>query len=286
MDNRILLRGRTIKLNAVQNVAAARTASMRERKGFLYKHLFIAFAGVTVAQMTEIRVLANDKVIMRGDGDYFASIAFYENFDDADTTGILPVSFVRPDMKTPDGEALTGINVGSVDGNGFAVAELSVEIDIAAGAAAPKLDIFADISDPLPGGPGLIRRVSKFSRAAPVVGQNDISDLALLGQKVTTRLFLNRLTLRLDPALIKEFRLMNNGREELRSTPAINEVTQRRDRRVPVAGYTIIDPSQAGLSGNFFNLATPLEEFRLELTLQGALPAAFDYFAEFIGALE
>jgi hypothetical protein len=131
---------------SADGVAAGQTASFRLPIGRTYHTLLLTYAGVTLAQMNELRVVANGKVIQRVTGGAFADSRnlFIKR---AAANGVLAIDFDRPGMRLKDGEEYTALGTGVAD-DPQAVTTLTLEIDIDAAAAAPVLSLKAVQSEP------------------------------------------------------------------------------------------------------------------------------------------
>ncbi|MEL6362542.1 MAG: major capsid protein P2 [Pseudomonadota bacterium] len=292
--NPIMYRGDD--LNDFQNVVAGGTARLEVRNGFMYHEIQVEYAGVTVAQMTEVRVKLNNQVYYRLRGSDLDVIEFYDGGLDSDSVGILVIPFSRKGLKVPGQEVLTALNMQVPDGSGNLFTNLTVEIDIAGDAAAPVLTPIAlkqpaDLSlgaSGAPVGPGYVRRLIDFTQGSVHQGVNRLRDLVIPGQVVASRLLLNRLFLNIDPAHVRNIQVRRDNVEEEYIRPRVNERNQRANGKQPVAGWTIIDPTAQGIGLNGFDFSTRIDELEFNLDLQpipngAALPASFRFIADFIG---
>src|SRR5690606_22485953 len=146
-----------------EGVAAGNTALIKLPIGRRFHALFLTYAGVTLAQMTEIRVMANGKVFQRFSATERDKMNQFIGLDAA--AGILRIPFDRHKLKNREQEELTAINTGVPDAQGNSINSLTVEIDIAASATAPVLSMNATQSEPVAGGPGVMLNIRKDSRS-------------------------------------------------------------------------------------------------------------------------
>ncbi|MCS6238012.1 hypothetical protein G3495_23445, partial [Shewanella baltica] len=89
----------TVKLPSFSNVAAGNTATLELPIGRTYDKIHIAYTGVTLAQMKNIRLEVNGKAILEfKDGQ---ALADYNKFYKRNTAnGILDLHFKRDELKT------------------------------------------------------------------------------------------------------------------------------------------------------------------------------------------
>lgn len=163
----------TRQMPSFEGVAAGQTATLRLPIGFSYNQLLVTYTGVTLAQMTQLRVVANGQVIHRyQSGTVLDSMNQYESRTAAG--GLLIIDFERFNMRTRAGEEFTVLGTGMAK-DPTPVTTLSLEIDIDAGAAAPALSARAVQS--VPRALGLIKKIRTFSYSPTGAGDYDISDL-------------------------------------------------------------------------------------------------------------
>ncbi len=156
---------------APNGVAASSTSTFKLPIGRRFHGLQLlgsSTGAFVVADLAEIRVLVNEKVIQRFSGDDRDAM---NQFDGRDAAAIdansfmLVLPFDRFGMLTKDAEEATALNTGSVDPtNGKSITALSVEIDIGAGAAGTlALTMYATQSERVDGGAGLVPYIHKVS---------------------------------------------------------------------------------------------------------------------------
>lgn len=134
----------TNKLPSFSNVAAGNTATLEIPIGRTYDKLHIAYTGVTLPQMKNIRLEVNGKAILEfKDGQ---ALADYNKFYKRNTAnGILDLHFKRDEMKTLIEARMFGL--GTKSGQSGVISNVTLRIEIDAAAAAPTLEGYAIQSD-------------------------------------------------------------------------------------------------------------------------------------------
>jgi hypothetical protein len=280
----------------IRNIAYNSVISIETRHGFLYHGLYLRFSNLTIAQIEEITVLANSRVISRASGTFFDVLAFYENGPDATTSGVLWIPFSRVDLASVDSEVLTGINLKD-ERNGQILDVLEVQLKIGArtagqataNVAAPTLTAYFDVSPTMQNvGPGAVRRFVTRRETGLVTGQVfRMQNFATAGQASIETGIVSRIFLNIDPSAVAPWSVYMNRDREDEMDPAVNEYIQLRNRRNPVDGWVIIDTSKTGLGGNGYNLTfQQLSEFALELPIVtapagGVLNSVIEYIGPF-----
>ena len=248
-----------------EGVGAGQTATFKCQIGRQYLELQLNYTGVTLAQITEIRVMANGKAIHTYSGVERDAMNQYMGM--AAANGILRIPFNRSRLKTMAAEVETGITTGVAGPDGRIITAFNVEVDIDGAASAPALRMNATQANPSAGGPGTIMHVKRFRRNLSGAGEFEISDIPFGGP---TTIALNR-------AFIFE----GSGQEitkvkierELRSIwerdKALNERLQSDNKLVPQSGLVVIDKTERGYGGDPIDLAG-YNDFRYLLTSDGS----------------
>ena len=259
-----------LKLPSLNGVAAGQTATLKLPMGFRYHLLNITYSGVTVAQMNEIRVLANGKVIQRFSGTERDVLNQFDGRPAA--AGILVLPFDRYGMKNRDAEEETALNTGVADARGIAINSLHIEIDIDAAAAAPVIKVKAEQSAAVAGGPGLIPFIYKMNRSVDV-GEFSISDIPY-GRLETQAMEKMMLT----TTDITSIRLERDTYPVIERTIAENDLIHTEGVRVPQAGYEFVDFTERGYGVNLLGLVG-LNDFalRMDVTAAGNIPMLVQY---------
>lgn len=270
----------SVRMPSPEGVAAGGQALLKCPIGRAYHGLLLEYSGVTLAQMTEIRIKANGKVIHRYSAQVRDDMNKFNGLAAAD--GILYIPFDRIGLKTRQGEEEMLINTGSRGENGQAITSLHVEIDIASAASAPVLNFYAIQSEARPGGPGTVLHLVPYTRSAAGAGELQVSDLPFNQQ---TAILLNRTFIK--SANLTRLRLERNTYTIFERKKALNELVQANGARVPQSGYFVYDTTEQGYGGAMTNIAQaaggPVNDFRYILEMSGAEQITF--WPEYVGNL-
>jgi hypothetical protein len=146
------------KLPSFSNVAAGNTATLELPLGLTYDKLHILYAGVTLAQLKNIRVEVNGKPIVEyKDGTELMNENAY--FSRPVVAGKLDIYFKKDEMKTLAEARAFSLGTSSAQYTDPttgqmvtppAIANVTVRMDIDAAAAAPTLEGYAIQSPPAP----------------------------------------------------------------------------------------------------------------------------------------
>lgn len=247
-----------------EGVSAGNTATFKCQIGRQYLELQLEYSGVTLAQMTEIRVMANGKAIHTYSAEERDKMNQYMGM--AAANGILRIPFTRSLLKTMAGELETGITTGVPDKNGRIVTAFNVEVDIDGAASAPALKMQATQANPSAGGPGTIMHIKRFRRNLSGAGEFEISDIPFGGP---TTLALNRAFFFEGAGeTIDKIKIERNTRSIWERSKALNERLQSDNKRVPQSGLVVVDKTERGYGGDLIDLAG-YNDFRYLLTSSG-----------------
>lgn len=249
-----------------EGVSAGNTATFKCQIGRQYLELQLEYTGVTLAQIKEIRVMANGKAIHTYSGVERDEMNQYMGMASAADDGFLRIPFARSLLKTMAGELETGITTGVADKNGRIITAFNVEIDIDAAAAAPSLKMNATQANPSAGGPGTIMHIKRFRRNLSGAGEFEISDIPFGGP---TTLALNRAFFFEGAGqTIDKVKIERNTRSIWERSKALNERLQKDNKKVPRAGLVVVDKTERGYGGDLIDLAG-YNDFRYLLTSSG-----------------
>lgn len=266
------------KMPSMNGVKAGQTANLSFPIGSKYHALWLTYSGVTLAQMTEIRILAGTKVIHRYSATERDTMNQFRGLQAAN--GILYIPFDRPGLLTRHGIEETAVNTGSQDPQtGQAILNFSIEIDIAAAATGPALSIEADISDSSPGGPGTVLHVMKTTRSATGSGDFEIGDLPF---NQPTAMALNASFFWPSANDISNVLIERGLYKVFERSKTLNEFVQKNGERTPQAGLIAVDWTEQGFGGNLLDLMG-YSDFRYRLTMTGA--ADLTIIQEYMGVL-
>lgn len=258
-----------------EGVGAGQTATARIQCGLRIHRLMIPYSGVTLAQMTEIRIIANGQTIQRLIGaDVVDSVNKFDGRNDS--AGVLTIDFERFDLVTRPGRELTVIDTTNNPQIKTPITNLTVEIDIASGASNPVLGApNAKESGAVNNPSELLKLVRTFSYDPQGAGEFHIADLPKMGA-------INRIIMK-SSAVINNIKLERNNYTVLDRTKTINERIQSDGIRVPQAGYYIIDFTEEGYGQDWLEVAG-VSDFRLKLEMAGA--GHIDVMVEYLNPLD
>lgn len=259
----------TRQLKSFSGVAGGQTATLDCQIGPSYHQILVNYAGVTLAQMTGIRVIANGVTIHRYlSGEQLD--AHNQHQGRAAANGILVVDFERYGLKTRGATDVTKLGTGApydAKNNPTPITTLSVEIDIAAAATAPVLSAKAVQSGSAP--TGLIKKIKQFTPQAGAIGEMQIADLPrgdLINQ------------IRFESSNVNSCKILTNNVEVFTRTKAENDLMQSDGVRAPVADSFVFDLTEAGYGGEGL-VTRGLNDLRINLDMAAAgnVPTMVEY---------
>lgn len=270
----------SVRMPSPEGVTAGGQALLKCPIGRAYHSLIMEYSGVTLAQLTEIRIKANGKVIHRYGAEVRDAMNKFNGL--AAASGFLVIPFDRIGLKTRQGEEEMLVNTGSRAENGQAITSFHVEVDIAAAATAPVLNFFAIQSDARPGGPGSMLHVVPYTRSAAGAGELQVSDLPFNQQ---TAIWLNRTFIK--SANLTKLRLERNTYTIFERKKALNELVQSNGARTPQTGYFVYDTTEQGYGGAMTSVAVagnrPVNDFRYIMEMSAA--EQITLWPEYVGRL-
>ena len=276
----------SVKVPNSNGVTPGQTAVWDLPIGRRYHSLQLEYSGVTLAQMSEIRIVANGEVIQRYSAAERDSINQYDGR--AAAAGILVLPFDRFALYQQKGEEATAIQTGSADPkSGVAITNFKLEIDLVSAVYTPSIKITAEQSDndPKNPGPGLILRVMKYAYAFGAAGENEISDLPK-GTEGPKFLMVNRAIFK--AANITNLKLERSNFVIFDRSKALNERRQVDGVRAPQAGYVVFDPTEEGYDFEPVALVAPngqpYQDFRYKLQMSGG--ETVTALIEYLGTLQ
>ncbi len=257
----------TRKMPSFEGVAAGQTATLRLPIGRTYEQLLITYAGATLAQLNEMRIIANGEVIHRiTELDKLDSMNQFEGR--AAAAGVIVFDFNRFNMRTRAGEEFTGLGTGVLE-DANKITTLSLEIDIDAAAVGSALSCKAIQSAPRP--VGQILKTRQFIYTAGASGEFEISDLPK-GDTINKVFFGNHVANVYTKVVIERDNYI-----EFERSVAENEVIQTDGVRTPQAGYVVYDPTENGNGSENLGTAGVQDlRFRLTLTNAGQVPVTVE----------
>lgn len=155
-------------------ISAGSDCTLNMPVGLTYEAVLLAYSGITLAQMKNIEVLINGKVIQKfATGTILDQInQFYKR---GTAAGVLVLWFSRPELNLVAEQRLTAIGTADVQ-------TFSLRMDIDAGAAAPAITAYAikSAQQPL----GMITKIKNFPVTFATAGQQDIDNIPRSGARI------------------------------------------------------------------------------------------------------
>ncbi len=266
-----------VRLPYPEGVSAGGTAVFKLPVGRRIHNLMLAYAGVTLAQLTEIRVIANGKTIHRYSATVRDSLNQFDGMEAAG--GLLVIPFDRFNLKNRGGEEETALNTDSYDQSGRGIGSVTIEVDIAAAAAAPVLSMTSTQSEKIVGGSGTVLHINKYPRSAAGAGEVQVSDIPHGG--ITTQA-LNRAVFVPSAGDITDVKIERDTYILWERSKALNERHQTNGVRVPQSGLIVVDKTEQGYAGDPIAMAG-FSDFRFRLEASAA--AQIDCYMETLGSL-
>lgn len=252
---------------------SAGKATLRLPIGLTYHQLEVDYSGVTLAQMTGIRLYANAELIH--DYDTGTRLDLQNQFDGrAAAAGLLILDFDRFNLRTRDGEELTSIGTGVKD-DPTPITTLTLEIDISAAAAGAVLSALAIQSTPRAA--GVIKKVRRFTFVAAGAGDLEISTQLPKGDLIN-RVFFHESANDIDRLqVIKDlFTVFDRTKER-------NARFQEDGVRTPQTNLYAYDPTESG-NGAEGLVTADTQDLRFILTVDGAMTVTT--LVEYIGGIK
>lgn len=275
---------RYINTPSWEGVAAGQTARLRIPTVGNIHGVNITYANVTLAQMTQIRVKLNNKIIFSGTGTQLD--ALNQNRGLTAAGGILAFYFDRYNLMQRDMEVLTAIRAGRPDPvTGYAITEILIEMDIDAAASGVTLSSqyqftnfqFIPTSDNAALGIGFYKHTHPFTNAPSGASTVTINDLPKIGAPYQ---LMNCISL--FSSAITALRLIINNETIFEGTLAQLQRLNIDGVRTTVANWVHIDFTGWGYGADLlglFDMNVP--DLRLEVTVSGA--TTIYGFVEYIG---
>ncbi len=266
-----------VRIQSPEGVAAGSTASFKLPIGRAYKDVDIEYSGVTVAQLNEIRVYANNRQIHVYSGTDRDAMNQFDGM--AAAAGILHIPFCRRGLKERDAEEETAIHTGVRLSDGTVINSMRIEVDIDAAATAPVMEMHAHQIAAVPGYPNAVLHVDRQTRDNAGAGEKEIFDL---GYGLPTRQMLNRVFFKPSAGDISRIEMERDNFSIFDRSKARNERAQADGERVPQSGYHVVDSTEKGYGGAPWILSGA-QDFRHTLTMTAA--AVVTVYSETIGVI-
>lgn len=265
----------SIDAPSFEGVAAGQTARSKLPIGWTYHDIYLAYSGVTLAQIDEVRVLANSEVIFRAVGADLDSIGQHDGR--AAAGGILTIPFDRFGLLNRTAEEETSLPTGVADRDGRIIRTLDLEVDIDAAAVGTALSATLEVSRPAPGkGPGTVLRLEKFVRSIAGAGTLQIHDLPKGDER---HLAINRIFF--FSAQCSAVEVKRDGTIVFDRTATLNARLLNDGVRASQANVFALDTTEKGYGGDVIDLLG-VNSLEFNLTMDGA-DAAVEVYVEYLG---
>lgn len=261
------------KLPSFTGVAANQTATLRIPIGWTYEQLWLQYSGVTLAQMTGIRLVANGITVL----DYRGATVLdtiNQFHGRAAANGFLAIDLNRFGLRTRQAEELTGIGTGLPPRNpgDTVIQTLALEVDIASAASNPALNCWAKREGP--SHLDVIKHVRPFTYSPAGVGEYEVSDLP------KGHLFN---TVHLMSGDVNALKIESDNRIVFERPDGLNRVIQADGVRVPQSNVFTFDPTEEGNGGEMLRTAGVQDlRFRLEMGAAATVPIYVESIAPLV----
>lgn len=266
----------TLRMPSPEGVGAGQQALVKMPIGNYFHAVYLVYSSLTLAQMTEIRILLNGKIVHRYSAVDRDKMNQFIGLAAANGTLVIP--FDRKELKNRVAEEDTGINTGSRGENGKLISSFEIQIDIAGTASGtPRIDVFAEVSTQRAGGIGTILHCVPYTRSAAGAGELQVSDIPY-GD--ATRQLLNRVWIKTEH--LTRLKLERDTYTTFERSKALNELIQSNGVRKPQTGFFVYDTTELGYGGASLIVAGA-QDFRLIMEMAQA--EQITIWPEYLGVL-
>lgn len=275
----------TRPMPSFNGVGPSQTATLNMPIGLTYHSLLLSYSGITLAQMTEIRLKGNGRVLFTQSATDLDISNRYLGMQ-ASAGGLLSIPFDREGLITRAGQELTAIGTGApldpnqtINGqinpmfNPTPLTTLQLEIDCAAGST-PVLSAKAIQSEPRPLGVMVKRR--KFSYTVAGAGDYEVSDLPR-GDLI------DKILVKQSAANVTRVVVERDNFVIFDRTAAENTFAQNDGIRKPQASWFVIDPTENGY-GSEAIVTENVQDLRLRFTCSAAVTLTL--YVDYLGGLQ
>lgn len=254
----------SVALQEFNGVAAGQTCTLRIPTGSTWHKLLLTYSGVTLAQMTGIRLKVNGQTIQSWrNGTHLDMLNQFEGR--AAAAGAIFIDFERYGILERGMRQLTALGTGAnYEGprpatDPVEVTSVYLEIDIDAAAAGPVLSCKGWRS--APSATRQVKKIRNFIRDASGAGDLQISDLPR-GEPITK--------LVIESSVVTSVKMEINGATIFERTAAENNQEQTDGERVPQSNVFVLDPAELGYGDEAIPTGNDVSEMLLTLTTSGA----------------
>ena len=247
-------------LDSFSSVGASQTANITIPVGPTYDEIHVEYSGVTLAQMTGVRVGLNADDIV--DVTATELVMMEGHKANAASAGNFTIPFREIMARTFFGANLTGLVTLSTD-------TITLEIDIAAGAAAPVLNAWA-VTSPARRSRAVYPRLKRYSTTPGATGDFEFHTLPR-GNRIK-RIFIGGGVGVIDSLEIE--RTVNGNSSKIwKASKLRNDYQLGRHGLVPQTGYYSFDSTYEGfISEKMLVTASQSFVLRMNVTTAGTLP--------------
>lgn len=268
----------SVALQEFNGVQAGQTCTLRIPTGWTWHKLLLSYSGVTLAQMTGIRLKANGQTIQSWrNGTHLDMLNKHEGR--AAASGAIYIDFERYGILERAQRQRTAIGTG-IKYNGarpatdpVEITSIYLEIDIDGAAVGPVLSCKGWRS--APAATGVLKKIRNYIRQASGAGDLQISDLPK-GEPITK--------LAIESAVVTAVKMEINGATIFERTAAENNQEQTDGERVPQTNVFVLDPAELGYGNEAIPAGNDVSEMLLTLTTSGA-DASIEITQETVGFL-
>lgn len=254
------------------------TATTRLPIGLSYEKILVPVSGVTLAEMTEARLVANGETIrVWRDLTKLDGLNVFDGITDFATSGILVFNLTRHGMRTRAGEELTKLGTGfprNAD-NPNPITTLALEIDVDASAVGTPVFDIPKLQQDMPLPTGAILKSKQYLYSPAGAGIFEISDFPK-GELI------NRIVFYTAGNKIKSLEIERDNFISFSRSKAENELMQKMGGRFPQDGTFVYDPTENGYGSEGLPTAN-VHDLRFRLDMLGA--ETITMYVETIGFL-
>ena len=252
----------TRKLPGFEGAVAGQTATLRLPIGRTYHQILIDYSGVTLAQLNEMRLVANGDVYHR-----ITELTRLDTFNKFEgrsaAAGTIIFDFDRFNMRNRAAEEIYALGTGVLE-DPRKITTLQLELDIDAAAIGTVVSARAVQSNPRPS--GLVLKTRQYNYNAAAAGEFEISDLPK-GEKIN-KIYFGGHTANVYTSIEVE----RDNTILFSRTVAQNEQLQSDGVRTPQADFVVYDPTELGNDEFLETRGVQDLRFRLNVTNAGAIP--------------
>ena len=160
------------QLPTIANVAKGNTVTLTLPVGNVYEVVALQYAGVTAAQLKNIRLECNGRMVSEWvDGERLLSMD--KHYDRPAQANTLFFNFARPELHQLSDRRFFGLDTNPTQG----ITTAHIKFDIDAAASAPVLNAYAVTTQSVANVPNYLTKARRFIAPVSAAGQFDIDNL-------------------------------------------------------------------------------------------------------------